>query len=343
MRKTSVTEARLLTPKCPPSSERWGALRLIMREFLQKRVSDGRYSSLAVTAVLISVLMWASSFTLIKVGLDFLPPIGFAAMRYGIAAVVMVFVLFYRKPFTSAIEEFRSDWKLLTFIGIIGLALPNALLNIGLQYTTASLSSIIQASGPVYTLIFAVILLKEGLGMDKIVGSIIAIIGTFLLIAQNGIDISDSTFLGNVVVLFSSLCYALSGVATKVALEKHHPVDIVGWMLITGSLFLFVVLPLEIGSSFTFNTEVVVILLFLALFPGCLAFILYNYVLKTTEVSQLAFFIYLIPVFATIISYLTLGESVPLQTILLAGVVILGVAIAQYKLVTRWRGVGHEV
>ena len=286
--------------------------------------------------------MWAASFALIKIGLEFLPPLGFAAFRYAIAAAFMIFVLFMRKSPSEAMREFTSDWKILTVIGIVGLALPNALLNIGLQYTTASVSSMIQASGPVLTLVFAVILLNEGMGGDKIVGSIIAILGTFLLIAQNGLDLSDSTFVGNVIVFFSAVCYSISGVVTKVALKKHHPVDLVGWMLIVGSISLLLVAPLEVGATYQFNTEVLVILFLLAIFPGCLAFLLYNTVLRSKEVSQLAVFIYLVPVFATIISYLTLKEVVPLQTILLAGVVIIGVAIAQYKLISRLRGVANE-
>jgi drug/metabolite transporter (DMT)-like permease len=305
-------------------------------------VSENQYSPIAVTAVLLAVLMWASSFALIKVGLDYLPPIGFAAIRFGIGSLIMVAVLFLRKSPRESLKEFRNDWKILTFIGIVGLAFPNALLNVGLQFTTASLSSIIQSAGPVFTLIFAVLLLGEGLGPDKILGSIIAIIGTFLLIAQDGIDLSNSTFVGNLIVVLSSICYSLSGVVTKVALKKHNPVEIVGWMLIIGSLLLLLMTPFEPGATYHFTEEIVVIILFLAVFPGCLAFILYNWVLRTKEVSQLAFFIYLIPVFAIIMSYLIIEELLPLQTILLGGVVILGVAIAQYRLVSRLRGIPHE-
>ena len=305
-------------------------------------MSENQYSPIAVTAVLLAVLMWASSFALIKIGLDYLPPIGFAAIRFGIGGLIMVAVLFLRKSPRESLKEFRSDWKILTFIGIVGLAFPNALLNVGLQFTTASLSSIIQAAGPVFTLIFAVLLLGEGLGPDKILGSIVAIIGTFLLIAQDGIDLSNSTFVGNLVVVLSSICYSLSGVVTKVALKKHNPVEIVGWMLIIGSLLLLLMAPFEPGATYHFNEKIVVIILFLAVFPGCLAFILYNWVLRTKEVSQLAFFIYLIPVFAIIISYLIIEELLPLQTILLGGIVILGVAIAQYRLVSRLRGIPHE-
>jgi len=292
--------------------------------------------------VLSAVVMWATSFPLIKVGLDFMPPLTFAFIRYSIAAILMTAILFRRKGFSAMANEYRSDWKILTLVGVFGIAMPNALLNIGLQYTTASLSAIIQASGPVFTLIFAVILLKEFLGLDKVVGSVIAIIGTVLLVSQSGLDISNASFVGNVIILASSMCYAISGVITKVALRKHHPVDVTGWSLIVGSFLLLCTTPLEIGAAMNFNWQFAVIVVMLGIFPGCLAFLFYNYVLRTSEVSSLAFFIYLIPVIATLLAILFLGEIITAETIILASMAILGVVIAQYKLISRARGVQNE-
>ncbi len=288
------------------------------------------------------MVMWATSFPLIKVGLDFMPPLTFAFIRYSIAAILITAILFRRKGFSGMASEYRSDWKILTLAGVFGIAMPNALLNIGLQYTTASLSAIIQASGPVFTLIFAVILLKEFLGLDKMVGSVVAIIGIVLLVSQSGLDISNASFVGNVIILASSMCYAISGVIVKVALRKHHPVDVTGWSLIVGSFLLLWTTPLEIGATMNFNWQFAVIVVMLGIFPGCLAFLFYNYVLRTSEVSSLAFFIYLIPVIATLLAILFLGEIITAETVILASIAILGVVIAQYKLISRARGVQNE-
>ena len=294
-------------------------------------------SPLAVGMVLAAVVMWATSFPLIKVGLDFMPPLTFAFIRYSIAALIMAAVLLRRKGTSGMFGEFRADWKILTLVGIFGTALPNALLNLGLQYTSATISSIIQASGPVWTVLFAVILLKEYLGVDKLVGSVVAIVGTILLVTQNGIDLADSSFVGNLIILGTPISYAVSGVVTKVALRDHHPIETTGWGLIVGAFLLLWTTPLEFGAAMNFNLDFLVIVVMLGIFPGCLAFLFYNYVLKTSEVSSLAFFIYLIPVFATIVSVVFLDEVITFAMIILAGIIILGVAIAQYRLVSRAR------
>lgn len=305
-------------------------------------MSENKLTLTSTLLVLSSVIMWATSFPLIKVGLDYAPPVTFSAVRYLIAALFMTLVLTYRKGLAEMMKEYLEDWKTLTLLGLVGIALPNALLNIGLQFTTASLSSIIQASGPVWTVIVAVPLLKESLGVDKIAGMVIAMAATVLLVTEGGIDINNSTFLGNVLILGTAICYAFSGVITKVALRKHHPIETTGWSLITGSLILLALAPIDWGEGVALNSDFLIILVFLGLFPGALAFLLYNYVLVKSEVSTLSLFLYLIPVFATIISIVFLGESITVMTVILGSMIIFGVAVAQYRLITRWRQSGNE-
>ncbi|MFP4170942.1 MAG: DMT family transporter [Methanomassiliicoccales archaeon] len=185
-------------------------------------------------------------------------------------------------------------------------------------------------------MVFAIILLGEYLGVDKVVGSVIAIQGTVLLVGQGGIDLGDESFVGNLIVLGVPISYAMYSVVSKVALRDHHPLDVVGWGLIVGAVLLMGTTSLEFGASMNPTAEFAVIVVALGLFPGCIAFLLYNYVLRTSEVSSLAFFIYLIPVFATLLSVVFLGETVTPATILLADLIILGVAIAQYRPITRF-------
>ena len=293
-------------------------------------MSDEKYSPLAITSLLLAVIMWGASFPMLKLGLAYMPPVTLAAVRYSIAGLILVVIIFARFGTKESLRELKGDWKMLVILGLVGIALPNATLNIGLQFTTASVSSILQASGPVFTVALAVIFLKERLGGAKVAGTILAIIGTVLLICQDGIDIGNSTFIGNMFVIVSAVSYSISGVITKRALERHHPLVVTGWYIAIGSLFLCLFSPIEVGEPISFPPDMIAILLFLAIFPGCLAFLLYNYVLRKKQLSSVAFFVYLIPVFSTIISMVVLGEIVTAETVLFASLVIAGVAIAQY-------------
>ena len=292
-------------------------------------MSNHRHSPLAVIALL-AVIMWAASFPLIKLGLAYMPPVTLAAVRYSIAGLILVLIIFAKSGTMKSLRELKEDWKILTILGLMGIALPNATLNIGLQYTTASVSSMIQASGPVFTVALAVVFLEERLGGAKIVGTMLAIMGTILLISEGGVDLGNTTFVGNLFVLLSAIFYSISGVITKRALERHNPLVITGWNIAIGSLFLCLFSPIEFGESIAFPPDMIVILLLLAILPGCLAFLLYNYVLQKKDLGSTSFYLYLIPVFSTVISMILLGETIAAETVLFASLVIAGVAVAQY-------------
>ena len=66
----------------------------------------------------------------------------------------------------------RSDLLVFTGLAIVQIVIPNALQNIGLEYTTASVSSVLQSTTPVFTLLFSFALLRESVRPKDLVGVI---------------------------------------------------------------------------------------------------------------------------------------------------------------------------
>jgi len=290
---------------------------------------SGRSSS--VVALLAAVIMWASSFPLLKLCIVYIPPITLAAVRYLVAAIFMFFIVVAMLGKEKTVRKFSAGWKRLTLLGFVGIALPNAALNLGLQYTTASLSSIIQASGPAFTIVLAVLLLGDKLTLRKVVGMIVALIGTILLVGGENSDFGHGAMIGNVLVLISAISYSFSGVLAKKELVVSEPAIINCWSLITGSLILCLAIPLEMRYEVAISLDIVLIIFFLALFPGCIAFLLYYYALRKQSLSSVSYFLYLIPLFSTMMSIPMLGETITLKTALFAIFIIAGVVIAQYN------------
>ncbi|MFP4170511.1 MAG: DMT family transporter [Methanomassiliicoccales archaeon] len=291
---------------------------------------------LSVLAVLSAVFMWGASFPMITIGLEYLPAVGFAALRFVVAGSVMIVVMAWRwRSLGKMWASFRSGWRIFLLAGLVGVALPNGALSVGLQYTTPSVSSIIQAAGPVYTMLLAVVFLREHLGPDKVVGTVVAIAGTMLLVTYQGVNLSDATFVGNAIVLVAALGYAMSGLINKVAMKEHHPLDVTAWGLVVGCFGLLALAPVE-TAAYEFTPMALLMIVLLGLFPGAMAFILYNIVLQRNELSTQVFFIYLIPVFANILSFLVLDDLIDVEGAVYGMIIILGVAIAQYRLISRW-------
>lgn len=282
--------------------------------------------------VLSAILMWSFSFPLIKIALDNdVPPITLAALRTIVFIPILAFLLI--KNGKNSIPTTRYDWLILIGIGIFAIILPGILQNVGMMYTTASVSSIIQSSGPIFTIILAIFILEESTDIKKIVGAIIALISTiFLVISINGnFSLMETAVYGNSLILLSSISYAISSVITKKGLGRIKPLQMLGFSTLIGFIVLSITSileePLDIINNLSTETWIVVLLL--TLFPSFIAILFWYEALTNAEISRLIVFVYLMPVFAVIFSYILLGEIISIQTMVFAALIIGGVALAQ--------------
>ena len=96
-------------------------------------------------------------------------------------------------------------------------------------------------------------------------------------------------------------------------------------------LAIFMTLESPVEQVPNITPEYWVYILVLAMLPGSLALLIWYKILQKNEVSRIILFIYLIPVFATAISYVWPGEFIKLSTIIFAFLIACGVGIAQYE------------
>jgi drug/metabolite transporter (DMT)-like permease len=283
--------------------------------------------------MLFAVFCWGLSFPLLKIALDEVEPITLAVLRYTIAIIPLLLFLLLKEGTDSIFKPLKEDFFFFLCLGIVGITLPNLFQNYGMTMTSAHLSSIIQASGPIFTIIMAVLILKEPLGANKVLGAAIALSGTLLLVTSGGVSLTGAMVLGNFLVLMSAISYAASSIMSKKILEKYDPMSTATMSIFLGTVILAVFSIFEspfekVPAISLYSWNIIVIL---ALFPGSFALLAWYWVLRTSEVSRIILFIYLIPVFATTIAYFWPGEVITLSTILFAALIICGVAIAQYE------------
>ncbi len=273
--------------------------------------------------------MWSASYPLIKIALIDVPPILLGSLRHLI--FIPMFIMIFLNQGKNAFVHSRKNWFVFIGIGVFAIALPQIFQNIGMKYTTASVSSIIQSSGPIFTIALAVILLGESMNARKAAGAFIALVGMVMLVSNGTFCFASSTFYGNILLLLSTISYSISGVITKKGLKKNQPFVLLSFGIMIGFIIL------SVTSIFTENTAVVttlsprtwIIILLLALFPSFIASWLWCKILINTELSKLTVFLYLMPVFAVLLSYIMIDEIIDVYTVFFAALIIGGVAIAQ--------------
>src|SRR5205085_11411403 len=114
-------------------------------------------------------VVWSSTWLAIKVGLRDLPPVSFVAIRFVIAIIVLVAVSAGR---VRLLPLRRSDYAVLAFTGVLMFALNYTLLFWGELYVSSGLAAVLQATIPIFGMIFAHWLLPdEPLRFQKLLGA----------------------------------------------------------------------------------------------------------------------------------------------------------------------------
>jgi len=277
--------------------------------------------------ILISMLIWGVSYPVVKILLNSgMQPITLATLRN----LIFIPLLFYILAGKRYARYSRSDMILCVALAFFTVFLPNISQNIGMKYTSASISSVIQSTSPIFTVMLAFIFLREARTLNKIVGSLVGLIGTVFLTTGGSFDF-DATVFGNLLILISSISYAISGILIKVALSRIDPLDLLCFEIIFGFFMLLIPnMALEdLSAVISFSIDLWMYILFLSVFAGFLASIMYYMVLREEEISHLAIFSYLIPVFAIISSYIMLHETLGVKEIFFTMVILSGIVITE--------------
>jgi len=278
--------------------------------------------------IALPIVFWAFAFPFIKIGLEELHPVNLTIMRlFIVCAIFLLFIGVAPKKF-SKIR--RKDLLPLFLLGFFGLVVYHLGLNYGEQYMSPSAASLIIATIPVFTIIFATILLKERITKKIAVGIPLSLSGVVIisLTGTTGNPFEVTYLSAAVAVLISAFVGAFYTIAGKKLLERYSALSLTVYAFLFGSLgllpFLSPSLITEV-SHMTWTGWGAV--LFLALLPTVVGYVLWYVALEVKTASEISGFLYFIPVLSTVISYFLLHDAITLFFIAGAALVILGLII----------------
>ncbi len=274
--------------------------------------------------------MFASAYALIRIALTELPPLTLAALRFILASSLIVPLALLRYRGSNAGVS-KKDIPILLGLSISQIFIPNLLQNIGLEYTTASVSSVLQSTTPVFTLLLSFTFVKESVRRREIVGVVIGMMGVVLLSTEGNLtNLSGSQFLGNMLQVGVAASYAVSGIVGKVLLKKYQPMYIVTLTFVFGGgLLTFLAVAFERNEWPVALSNQVILALLLLSFLYCVGLVFWYNVLQKTRVFQLYALLLIMPILAVIISVVVLTEKFTLLDVIFSGMTLIGVAITQ--------------
>lgn len=286
--------------------------------------------------LLLAVTLWGFSFIwtndLIR---QDVPIFIFVFLRITISGCVLM--LFSK--LTGKLQKVKKkDWKWFLLISFFEPFIYFIGESYGMKTTdSATLSSVVIATIPIFTLILGQIIYKEPLTKLNIIGVVITLPG-ILIFMWNGGSVKPEYLYG---LLFLAIAVAGSvgyGLVCKRLTSDYNAYTITSYQFFI-SIFFFLIpfllwgLPAWRPGLLTFS--VIKPLLCLALLCSCLAFVLYVKSIDKVGMTKTVIFNSLSPVISAIVAYFSGRESLSYQQVIGIAVVLCGVILAQFKTVVR--------
>jgi drug/metabolite transporter (DMT)-like permease len=260
-----------------------------------------------------AVLLWSFNVPLVKVAVGALDPLAFAALRFAVgASTLLVFV----RVTEGGLDIRRADLPRIVIAAALGVTLQQVLFVLGLAAGTASSTSILFATTPLWTALIAMVVGLERPGRRTWVTLAFGIVGVALVVRGSPVPGGDGSLVGDLLILASALAWASYSVIITPLLGRYSANRVSAAVTVTGTLALVPLgLPALLATDLAaVPVEIWAIVAYAALGALVLTNLLYFTAVRNVGASRAAAFIYLQPVFGVVLALLLLGESItPLQ------------------------------
>ena len=280
---------------------------------------------------LIVMLLWGSLFPCIKIGYDAFCIDGtdvasilmFAGTRFTCCGLVISLVAFIKKDKIAA-PKAKAIMHIL-FIGLFSIILHYSFTYIGLGSTSSSKAALIKQLGSLLYICFAFLFFKnETFSLWKVVGAVVGFLG---IIAIN-FDMDGIRFAsGDILIVLASVCLVVSNILSKKIAASNSPFWITGISQFAGGIILMI-LAVILGADFLmFTWESFGVFAYICI-ASTVAYVLWNYILRTSELSYMFIIKFAEPLFACIFGAILLNENILKWEYLLAFILIFaGIAL----------------
>lgn len=277
-----------------------------------------RGQALLLLAVL--VLLWGCNWPLMKIVLNYAPPLWFAALRMAMGAVTLLLALALMGRLRLPP---RGDLPLVFTIGLLQMAAYMALVNLALMSVPAGRSAVLAYTVPLWVAPGAVLLLGERLSRGRLLGLLLGVTGLVVLFNPLAFPWHDSAALaGNALLLVAALAWAAAILFTRRRRWRSSALALAPWQLLVATPpLLLLALLFEGVPAIEWSQE----LIWLMLYNGPLAtgfcYLLIMTLTMALPAVTLSLGLLAIPACGVLASTLALGEALPPS--LLAGMILI--------------------
>lgn len=282
----------------------------------------------------LACIIWSGNFIAARGVYKEIPPISLAFYRW-LTASIIIFP-FAWKNFKAEWKPVKRSWHYLFWVALSGVTIFNTFVYIGGHYTTAiNLALIGTSSSPIIAVILARIFLKEKIGSLKVIGMILCIAGILFLLSrasfQNLLTLQFSK--GDLWVLSAAVFFAVYNTMVKKKPSSISPVNFLFVIFSLGTILLFPAYVWEMKNSapVEWNTNLVLVILYLGLGPSVICFLIWNIAIRRLGAGRTALFGNLIPIFSSLEAVIILNEQFTWIHVVSMIIVFTGILLANLR------------
>jgi drug/metabolite transporter (DMT)-like permease len=265
--------------------------------------------------------IWGASFLFMRIGTPEFGPLLFMALRTAIAGLFLLpFLLIYRQQ-----SSLFGQWRHILVASLFNTSIPFALFGYATLSLTAGVTSILNATTPMFAALVAYLWLNDKLSKSSLLGLVIGFIGVYLLMSDK-IAMQQQQLLPTLAVLAATLCYGIGANYTKTHLSQVKPLALATSSQLCASVCLLPFGLATLPAVMPSNDGIAAVLIIGILCTG-IAYVLFFRLIAELGAAKAVSVTYLIPAFGLLWGALFLQEQITLSIVLGSVVILFGVGL----------------
>jgi drug/metabolite transporter (DMT)-like permease len=293
-------------------------------------VSAAEPTRLRVAVALATVyVVWGSTYLAIKIGLDELPPLLLAGVRFTLAGIPMYVwaARRHRRATGERLRPTRIEWRVAVIAGALLLVGGNGAVTVAEQSIDSGLAALLVASVPLWMALLDRVVFGRRLSTPAVVGLALGFIGVALLVRPDG----NGQLLASLLVLGGALAWAWGSLYSRGAALPADPIASTAMQMLGGA-GLFLILSAASGEFTDVDLagvgwQSVAAVSYLAVFGSVIGFTAYTWLLRAVPASTASTYAYVNPVVAVFLGWLVLGEQLEAMALVAAALVVASVVL----------------
>ena len=300
-----------------------------MTETASAPAAKSKFSAVDLLLVAIS-FVWGINFSAVKGALIDFSPLSFNAIRFGTASLILLSLLWLRERNLSIRKK---DVGYFIMLGLIGNTAYQLFFINGIVFTTATNSSLIIATTPIFIVLFGAALHVEKITSRIVQGVILSFAGILMIILGSGkpLSFTEQSWIGDLLTIANPICWSGYTVLSKPMLKEYSPLKLTAITMAIGAVpLILVAIPSLSTENWTgISTNSWLSLMFSAVFAIAIGYVVWYTGVNRIGTSRTALYENLVTVFAVASAWILLSESMTAIQIIGAVLVFVSLYVAR--------------